>query len=302
MAIDVDGLVRRGSAILKEAGVDSPDHDASVLLAHSCGLGKGDVDRARLIGETVDSLVDSPRDALCAYRALIERRAAREPLQTIIGYTRFRGLTVRVGPGVFIPRPETELVVQEAIDWLVDRRIESPRVVDLCAGSGAIGLSMVSEVANAQVWAVELSTEALAWATRNSTQLIGARPDIAGAYHLVAADATASSTLRELDGTVDVVVTNPPYVPDGRVPEQPEVRDHDPSMALYGRSRDGTAVPRLIIERSCSLLRPGGLLVMEHDITQGGLLAAHAEAHGFGHVRTMPDWTHRPRALVAVKG
>ena len=299
--IDADRLVREGERKLRAAGVDSPAHDAAVLLAHACGCRRADIDRARLLGSGLDGVV-APHDALRAYRSLIDRRAAREPLQLIVGYARFRGLIVDVGPGVFIPRPETEMMVQCGIDWLNDQPVEAPRVVDLCAGSGVIGLSVASEVADAEVWAVEMSPDALVWTERNRRRIGSISPCLDDSYHLVSGDATSPRTLAYLDGTVDAVITNPPYVPDARVPDQPEVRDHDPRMALYGGSDDGMAIPRLIIDRAHALLRPGGLLVMEHDITQGGRLAAYARDRGFPESRTVEDWTHRPRALMAVKG
>ena len=209
-------------------------------------------------------------------------------MQYIVGHAPFRYLDLAVGPGVFIPRPETELVVQEGLDWLAVQRITAPRVVDLCAGSGAIGLSIVTETADAEVWAVELVL---------GTARTGSGMD--RRYHPVLGDAADSSVLAELDGTVDLVVTNPPYVPESEIPEQPEVRDYDPELALYGGSPDGLLIPGRIIDRAAALLRPGGLLVMEHDISQGAALVAYAQAHGFSHARTGRDWTARPRYLVA---
>ena len=188
--------------------------------------------------------------------------------------------------------------VQEGLDWLAVQRITAPRVVDLCAGSGAIGLSIVTETADAEVWAVELSERTAAW-TRRNAEAVAAAAGTAHRYHLVPGDATASGTLAELDGTVDLVVTNPPYVPESEIPEQPEVRDYDPELALYGGSPDGLLIPGRIIDRAAALLRPGGLLVMEHDISQGAALVAYAQAHGFNRARTGRDWTARPRYLVA---
>ena len=345
--MNVEQAIRRAAATLRDAGVDTPEHDAKLLLAEACGCSLSDVDKAMLLGKSIAALAEehsaegvSPAPSVEGvperrFDAMLARRAAREPLQYIVGHAPFRYLDLAVGPGVFIPRPETELVVQEGLDWLAVQRITAPRVVDLCAGSGAIGLSIVTETVDAEVWAVELSERTAAWTRRNAEDVLGpagcersgdnhdsvpripdagqadtgfedggASRETAGAgmgrrYHLVLGDATDSNTLAELDGTVDLVVTNPPYVPESEIPEQPEVRDHDPQLALYGGSPDGLLIPERIIGRAAALLRPGGLLVMEHDISQGAALVAYAQARGFSHARTGRDWTARPRYLAA---
>lgn len=308
--MNVEQAIRRAAATLRDAGVDTPEHDAKLLLAEACGCSLSDVDKAMLLGKSIAALAEehsaegvSPAPSVEGvperrFDAMLARRAAREPLQYIVGHAPFRYLDLAVGPGVFIPRPETELVVQEGLDWLAVQRITAPRVVDLCAGSGAIGLSIVTETADAEVWAVELSERTAAW-TRRNAEAVAAAAGTAHRYHLVPGDATASGTLAELDGTVDLVVTNPPYVPESEIPEQPEVRDYDPELALYGGSPDGLLIPGRIIDRATALLRPGGLLVMEHDISQGAALVAYAQAHGFSHARTGRDWTARPRYLAA---
>ena len=201
---------------------------------------------------------------------------------------------------MFIPRPETETVVQAGLDWLTEHGMIHPRVVDLCAGSGAIGLSVVSEVPGSQVWAVELSPNTAEWTNKNLAETAKRYPSIASNYQLEIADATSLATLAQLDGTIDIVITNPPYVPESDVPEQPEVRDWDPELALYGGSMDGTLIPERIIERAYRLLKPGGALVMEHDVTQGDRLVAYAKAAGFTTASTGRDWTGRDRYLFAV--
>lgn len=308
--MNVEQAIRRAAATLRDAGVDTPEHDAKLLLAEACGCSLSDVDKAMLLGKSIAALAEehsaegvSPAPSVEGvperrFDAMLARRAAREPLQYIVGHAPFRYLDLAVGPGVFIPRPETELVVQEGLDWLAVQRITAPRVVDLCAGSGAIGLSIVTETADAEVWAVELSERTAAW-TRRNAEAVAAAAGTAHRYHLVPGDATASGTLAELNGTVDLVVTNPPYVPESEIPEQPEVRDYDPELALYGGSPDGLLIPERIIDRAAALLRPGGLLVMEHDISQGAALVAYAQARGFSHARTGRDWTARPRYLAA---
>ncbi len=300
---DVDVLVRRAAVLLRAGGVENADHDAAVLLAHVRGVPRAEVDRARLLGKALaDFAGDEGRDAMLRdFAAVLRRRASREPLQSIVGHAPFRTIDVEVGPGVFIPRPETEIVVQTALDWIAGQGIYGPRVIDLCTGSGAIGLSVAVEVPGAEVWAVELSEKAAAWAQRNHRRLSRSNPGIAYAFHLVHADATSPTTLAAFDGSVDVVISNPPYIPESRPVEQPEVRDHDPAMALYGGSADGAAIPERIIDRAAGLLRKGGLLVMEHDVTQGDQLVAYALAHGFGEARTERDWTDRPRELIALR-
>lgn len=562
-AIAVDRLVRDAAALLRDAGVDTPEHDAKLLLAEACGVELRDVDKALLMRDDIGRLVRDGRvsggdavrgaggdavsrpsddasrsdaapsggavdpiaEAVAAFGRMVDRRAAREPLQYIVGHAPFRYLDLAVGPGVFIPRPETETVVQAGLDWLEGRRsvagassggatgdsssyvssdgsrgaapggspdglrdgstgdastgsaagvrdasggsatgvssrsltgimsdessVDSPsgvavdvsdgsvgrrrfRVVDLCAGSGAVGLSLAGETPDCEVWAVELSERTAAWTSRNAMAVLGpdavtvpslgaaaedgsddaavlglgsvtvpslgiaaedgsdagAMPDLDAAvvlgsgavtisspgvmaedgsddavvlgsdmvtasdlgvaveddsdvaaqgdsdatadldaataseagpslpandtlcmgsaadrpyYHLVLGDATAPDTLADLDGTVDLVVTNPPYVPESEIPEQPEVRDHDPSLALYGGSPDGLLIPERIIDRAARLLRPGGALVMEHDISQGDALVAYAQAHGFAEAHTGDDLTGRPRYLFATR-
>ncbi|WEV47295.1 peptide chain release factor N(5)-glutamine methyltransferase [Bifidobacterium sp. ESL0690] len=244
---------------------------------------------------------DADDAAIRRFAVMVARRKQREPLQYIVGHAPFRYLDLEVGPGVFIPRPETETVVQAAIDWLTHENIKPSRLVDLCAGSGAIGLSLVTEVPGSEVWAVELSLEALEWTKRNEQKVFKDHSLAGYNYHLFHADAANAMTLSQLNGTIDAVVTNPPYVPIAEIPEQPEVRDYDPKTALYGGSADGTYIPERIILRAEKLLRSGGALVMEHDISQAQLLTDFARTHGFSTAHTGDDLSGRPRYLFAVK-
>ena len=183
--MNVEQAIRRAAATLRDAGVDTPEHDAKLLLAEACGCSLSDVDKAMLLGKSIAALAEehsaegvSPAPSVEGvperrFDAMLARRAAREPLQYIVGHAPFRYLDLAVGPGVFIPRPETELVVQEGLDWLAVQRITAPRVVDLCAGSGAIGLSIVTETADAEVWAVELSERTAAWTRPQRRSRIG---------------------------------------------------------------------------------------------------------------------------------
>lgn len=296
-------VVRSSADVLRKAGVDTPEHDAKLLLAEALHVDLRDVDKAMLMGDDTERLAgkNDAESALERFRAMLDRRARREPLQHITGHAPFRYLDLKVGPGVFVPRPETELVVQEGIDWTTSHGMYSARVVDLCAGSGAIGLSFAMEVPGSEVWAVEKSATAAEWTRRNLDETVRRHPNIVGNYHLDIADATQMPTLSQLDGTIDIVLTNPPYVPLADIPEQPEARDYDPDLALYGGSADGTLIPERIIARAAKLLRADGLMVMEHDITQGERLAAFARTCGFVDVTVHNDYTGRPRYLTAEK-
>lgn len=310
-------VINGAAATLRAAGVDTPAHDAKLLMAEAAGCDLHEVDLALLMGESAgfvdgddNASAASDPDAGCrcrwaaalpTLRMMVARRAAREPLQLIVGHAPFRWLDLKVGPGVFIPRAETETVVQAALDWLAAQGLGQPRVADLCAGSGAIGLSVVTEVPGSEVWAVELSDRALTWTERNRREVLGEGTVAAGRYHLVSGDATDPAVLRQLDGSLDAVVSNPPYVPRAAIPGQPEVRDYDPELALYGGSDDGLALPERIIGRAAALLRPGGLLVMEHDVSQDAALCDYALDHGFATASTGLDLAGRPRFLTATK-
>lgn len=293
-------VLEAAAARLARAGIDTARHDAKLLLAESAGRSLSDVDKAVLMDDAFSQFAPSP-EARGAFESMLGRRESREPLQHIVGHASFRYLDLDVGPGVFVPRPETELVVQEAIDWITAHGLYSPRVVDLCAGSGAIGLAIATEVPGAQVWAVELDTQAAQWTRRNMHKVGERFPDLVANYRLEVADATCPVTLSTLDGTADVVISNPPYIPLTNVPQQPEVRDFDPDTALYGGSADGMMIPERIIVRAAALVRKGGLFVMEHDITQGDRTVAFARASGFTEARTHTDLTGRPRYLVATR-
>lgn len=300
-------LVRSASAMLRASGVDTPEHDAKLLAAEVFGVDLQTVDKAMLMGSETSELAkqgakQSGEDAaLKRFHTMVDRRSKREPLQHITGHAPFRYLDLKVGPGVFIPRQETELVVQEGVDWITKRGMYSAKVVDLCAGSGAIGLSFVTEVPGSEVWAVEKSEQTAQWTRVNLNETARKYPSIASNYHLEIADATQTPTLNQLDGTIDIVLTNPPYVPLADIPQQPEVRDYDPDLALYGGSADGTLIPERIIARAAKLLKNGGLLVMEHDITQGERLSAFALSYGFSNVMVHNDYTGRPRYMTAKK-
>lgn len=276
--------VREAAVRLAAAGVASPRYDAGELLAHVLGVPRSAVSTATPTPEQADR-----------YAELVDQRAARVPLQHLTGTTGFRYLDLAVGPGVFVPRPETELLAGWAIDQL--REHPAPLVADLCTGSGAIALSLAHELPNATVYAVELDPHAVAWAQRNAEarRAAGDRP-----ITLLQADAADPAVLAERDGTVDVVLTNPPYVPDDAL-VAPEVAQHDPPVAIFG-GPDGLVVVRRLIARAADLLKAGGMLGIEHADLQGELLPEAVAADGrFTAIEDHRDLNDRPRFTTAVR-
>ena len=283
-APDLDALRREAIDALSAAGVPGPEVDADLLIGHVLGLSRGGVQARALTRTAVDEA-----DAR-AIRAAIARRAAREPLQHITGLAPFRSLELAVGPGVFTPRPETEFVVQFAIDALALVPSPEPLAVDLGSGSGAIALAMATEVPHARVVAVEKSPDALPWTARNIER------HGAGRVRLVEGD--LADALPELDGLVDVVASNPPYIPLDAVPRDPEVRLFDPAVALYSGD-DGLDALRALSRTARRLLRPGGALVIEHGELQAAAIAAILRADGFSAVACHRDLLGRDRATTA---
>ncbi len=275
-------VVREAGRRLREAGVRSPEHDARVLAEHVMGT-------SLVMCEGADG------EQVGRYLELVERRAARVPLQHVMGMMWFRGLELEARPGVFIVRPETEVVAGAAIEAaraVASEEERAPVVVDLCTGSGAIALVVAVEVPTARVVAVEIAEDAVDLARDNCER------HAPGRARVVRADAAAPDTLAELDGRVDVVVSNPPYVPAGAV-EDPETARYDPHLALFGGGADGLELPTALVRRAAVLLRPGGVLVMEHDARQGAALREVALAVGFSEATTGRDLTGRNRYLRA---
>ena len=272
----VRSLRRAAAARLAAVGVASPAYDADTLLAHVAG-----VDRSRLV--LLDAL--TPAQA-AAYDALVARRAAREPLQHLTGVAHFRHTTLAVGPGVFVPRPETELLA----GWAIEQALavgDAPIVVDLCTGSGAIAAAVKDEVPRAEVHAVELSPEAFRYAETNLADVDLRLGD-------------AFTAFDDLLGTVDVVVCNPPYIPlEAWESVAPGARDHDPHLALFSGD-DGLDAFRLLERRAASLLRPGGVVGAEHADAQGESAPAVFAATGrWSDVRDHRDLAGRPRFVTA---
>lgn len=276
---------------LEAGGIEDPYADSELIVGHVLGVSRGRVQALAVLGERL-SAQQAERATLLA-----EERARRVPLQHLTGRAPFRGIELSVGPGVFVPRPETETVAQFAIDALQLAPTAEPIAVDLCTGSGAIALSLAHEVPRARVWALEKSREAHAWATRNVAEWGDDR------VSLVQGDVAELARIPEfaaLAGRVHVLISNPPYVPADMVPRDPEVRDHDPELALYGGA-DGLDVVRIISRAALDLVVPGGLLVLEHAELQGAAIRALLAADGWRAAATHPDLTGRDRTTTALR-
>ncbi|MFI5501742.1 peptide chain release factor N(5)-glutamine methyltransferase [Nocardia asteroides] len=270
---------------LAAAGVESSLTDAEFLAAHVLG-----VDRMRL---ALHPLVEP--DEAARFEQLVSRRAARIPLQHLTGTAAMGEIDLAVGPGVFVPRPETELLFAWALARLATvPHDHAPVVVDLCTGSGALALAVAHARPDARVHAVELDPDALTWARRNADARIA---DGDTPITLYADDVTDPALLLDLSGRVDLVLSNPPYIPEAAV-LAPDVADHDPHRALFG-GPDGLDVIRGMVPAIARLLRPGGATAIEHDDTNGGGVAALLRAAGLVDVVEHPDLAGKPRFVVA---
>jgi release factor glutamine methyltransferase len=276
------------AARLAEAGVESPRTDAELIAAHVHGVPRGG------LSMVPDTRFD-PR-----FWDEIARREAREPLQHITGHAYFRYLDLAVGPGVFVPRPETEVMTGWAIEALTGMDVAEPVVADLGTGSGAIALSIAQEVPRARVHAVEADPLAAAWTQRNIERCAAAAPHTAGRVELHVAD--FATALDGLDGTLDLVVSNPPYIPAGAgLP--PEVGEYDPATALWGGGPDGLDAVRVVEAVARRALRPRGLVAVEHGAPQGSAVYwAFPEERGWQQTRNHKDLAGRDRFVTAVRG
>lgn len=278
----VDELTREFAA----AGILDAHVDAELLVGHVLRLSRGELTAQTVLSRTMSA------EHATRVRALGVRRAAREPLQHLTGYAYFRSLELSVGPGVFVPRPETELLAQIVIDHVRSLPEDEPLVVDLGTGSGAIALSVATEVSHARVYAVEKSPDAFAWTTRNAAALAVTNTT------LVLSD--LADALTDLNGQFAVVVSNPPYIPDDAVPRDDEVRLYDPQLALYG-GPDGLDVVRVLVVTAKRLLRPGGLLAIEHGELQGAGVAEILRSDGWRAVSTHEDLLGRDRYTTGLR-
>jgi release factor glutamine methyltransferase len=276
--------LRESTAALHAAGISSPRSNAVWLICHVFGLTPSEL-------FTVDELPDREYRRL---QDLIARRAQGTPLQHLTGRAPFRHLDLEVGPGVFIPRPETELIVELATRQLAEAHL----VVDLCAGSGAIALAVANEYPQARVVAVELSATAGEWLTLNAQSRAS---DGDTPIEVVVGDVRSPDLLADLAGTVDVLLSNPPYVPE-RIRDElgPEIA-HDPDVAVFAGG-DGLGLIPDVIATGARLLRRGGLLAVEHDDSHGEAVPALLNANGaWQSVADHIDLAGRPRFATAVR-
>jgi len=276
MTTRLRSAIDSATTLLADAGIDSARYDAEELAAHVAGTERG---RLSLLGPPDDTFFDH-------YNAAVAARSRRVPLQHLTGTAAFGPLTLSVGPGVFIPRPETEAI----LEWAVAQTLPvKPVIVDVCTGSGALALALARHWPDARVIGLDDSDAALDYARRNAA---GTRVEF------VCADVTDSGLLTELDGQVDLVVSNPPYVPDGAELE-PEVVDHDPPHAVFG-GPDGMAVIPAVAQLAGRLLRPGGLFAVEHDDTTSSMTAETiSSTQLFNDIVARTDLTGRPRFVTA---
>jgi release factor glutamine methyltransferase len=278
----------RATAIaeLEAAGVPTPEVDVDILIGYELNMSRGQVQAKAIAGAV---MTDDQENEL---RFMLARRVTRIPVQHIIGRAYFRALELTINSGVFIPRPETEQVAQFAIDALRAVPGDRPIAVDLGTGSGAIALALATEVPHSAVYAVEISPDAFWYADKNR--------EFTGATNATIVLGDLADAFPELDGTVDVVISNPPYIPNDAIPKDLEVRLHDPAIALYGGA-DGLDVVRQVSTTATRLLHPGGILVLEHGELQAESIAALLRADGWTAVATHRDLLGRDRATTALR-
>lgn len=280
----VSELLSESSSKLSEAGVTSATVDAELLACYCLGVSRSE------LALKVATNQEFPDAEIDRFEQALSRRVSREPLQHITGVAPFRHLELEVGPGVFTPRPETEQLVSFAMEKI--SAIQRPLIVDLCSGSGAIAISLATEILGSEVFAVELSKDAFEYLRRNASR--NGLPE----EHLRNEDLVSS--LVELDSRVDLVISNPPYIPNDAIPIDLEVQLHEPSMSLYG-GVDGLDVVRQISVRAMRLLKSGGLLVMEHADTQSSAIGELLLAEGWLQVEARADLAGKDRMISAVK-
>lgn len=275
---------------LDAAGLASPAAEARTIVEDAAGA-PGSLVLVHDLPDGFEARIDE----------VLARRAQHEPLQIILGWAPFRRLRLATAPGVFVPRPETELM----IDLLRTLAPRARRIADLCTGSGAIAAAVLDETPLSEVVALEREERALRLAACNLARIAPPerwallRGDVRTRGWEHAAGAADHEALIST-GALDAVLANPPYIPPDAVPRDAEVREHDPEGALYGGGPDGLDAPRAVLDRAQELLAPGGLLVLEHADVQGAALRRIAEDSGaFTATRTERDLTGRDRFLLA---
>lgn len=296
--------VRSVAARLEDAGIESSEAEARALVTHAAQTTRSLV--------LIDAL---PPGFDAALEESVQRREMREPLQLILGYAPFRRISLEVRAGVFIPRPETEVGIDAVHGWWAGRGTPSASftALDLCCGSGTLAAGLVDEFPTAIVHACDINPDAVGLARTNLARLDpSARAHVAHAgVPLDAAEHSGEWLLAAIGadpekfraGAIDLVISNPPYIPAGAIPRQVEVLDYDPHESLYGGGEDGTATPSAVIAFAARVLADGGLLVMEHADVQGARMRSLAAQTGaFDHIATQPDLTGKDRFLLAVRG
>ena len=291
MQNDSKETISKATLLLTEAQVSSPQVDAEILLAYVLGVERNQLTSVNQISG----------EQLFEFENLVARRANRVPLQHLTGIAYFRHLELAVGPGVFVPRPETELLVEAAIKHL--KTVSSSRIaIDLCAGSGAIALSLALEVPGTTVHAVELSDDAFKWLTHNVVDHAEKLEAVESHVIVHHGNAGDQSLLSELFNQVDALVSNPPYIPSEMIPRDPEARDHDPAIALFSGA-DGLDVAREVVLVAAELLKPGGFVGVEHADMQGESMPALFDAmpNTWTNVKDNLDYNKLPRFTTAVR-
>jgi release factor glutamine methyltransferase len=275
-------LVATTTLRLEKAGVPSPQADAQLIAAHLLDISRGELVARVHRGD------DAPLELAEAVEALVMRREKREPLQHLLGVAPFMSFEVSVGPGVFIPRPETESLAERAIHVAQTLGVgdRGTTIVDLCAGSGVLGICLAREVPWASVTAVEASDTAIPYLTQNVSRLA---PGVS-----IRHDTVDGATEAFPPGSVDLIVSNPPYVPVGERPNEPEVSEFDPPEALFG-GPDGMQVIEQVVAFAEGALRPGGVVIIEHANVQGASVRSLLENAGFRLVATEQDLLARDR-------
>lgn len=292
---DVRSALIDATQRLTASGIESARTDAELLLCHVLGIS-----RVHLL-----TLQDITREQRLQFEGLLSKRMSRHPLQHLTGKAPFRYLELAIGPGALVPRPETEVVVEAAIRHLRTLPART-RVLDLCSGAAPIALAIATEVADCDVTGVEKFEAAQAWGRRNAAVFAPQVEAKGSTLTLLDGDVTDAQLYIPFASSVDVVISNPPYIPDGMVPRDPEVSLHDPREALFG-GNDGMDVIRPLLDGAAVALKPGGLLVIEHADAQGEAagaagLPALIRAHpGFTDVTDHTDLTNRPRYTTAVR-
>lgn len=293
---EVNQVLQRARHQLLEAGIESAQAEAAIIVAHVLEMGRGKLGILQALGE------DLSQDKVGRIVELVQARAARTPLQYLTGTAGFYGLDVQVEPGVFIPRVETEILVETTLQHF-DQAKGPLRILDLCTGTGAIAAALADQLQQrntpAALWAVDVDVAASELARRNTTpyKVTVLCADATDTASLVA----AAPELESLVGGFDAVVSNPPYIPIVTPVTQPEA-GFDPQRALYGGSDDGTSIPRAIADQALRWLAPGGFFIMEHDHTHADDLAAALESHhGWQNVATLQDLTQTDRFVAAIR-